>query len=219
MKKIYLLAMMLCLLILPATAMAAPSANATAFANEEALSNQWIDSMLVKKDSAAALNIMSADAKKNVKAAEMQKAQERMSKELGTLKEGQDVDVVARDRPLQDLDLVRPADFAHQFSETNPDLADQDTLAVLGDPDEVVLQVEAAMRAGAVVLHVEGAVHTLDRGADADGGPGLAHQLVHVVGGECVVQRPRYWHPAGLLPVWRVHELAGPRPRLRVPRS
>lgn len=40
MKKIYLLAMMLCLLILPATAMAAPSANATAFANEEALSNQ-----------------------------------------------------------------------------------------------------------------------------------------------------------------------------------
>ena len=87
MKKIYLLAMMLCLLILPATAMAAPSANATAFANEEALSNQWIDSMLVKKDSAAALNIMSADAKKNVKASEMQKAQERMSKELGTLKE------------------------------------------------------------------------------------------------------------------------------------
>ena len=87
MKKIYLLAMMLCLLILPATAMAAPSANATAFANEEALSNQWIDSMLVKKDSAAALNVMSADAKKNVKASEMQKAQERMSKELGTLKE------------------------------------------------------------------------------------------------------------------------------------
>ena len=87
MNKIYLLAMMLCLLILPATAMAAPSANATAFANEEALSNQWIDSMLVKKDSAAALNVMSADAKKNVKASEMQKAQERMSKELGTLKE------------------------------------------------------------------------------------------------------------------------------------
>ena len=74
MKKIYLLAMMLCLLILPATAMAAPSANATAFANEEALSNQWIDSMLVKKDSSAALNIMSADAKKNVKAAETQTA-------------------------------------------------------------------------------------------------------------------------------------------------
>lgn len=43
MKKVYLLAMMLCLLILPATAMAAPSANATAFASEEALSNQWID--------------------------------------------------------------------------------------------------------------------------------------------------------------------------------
>ena len=106
MKKIYLLAMMLCLLILPATAMAAPSANATAFANEEALSNQWIDSMLVKKDSSAALNIMSADAKKNVKAAEMQKAQERMSKELGTLKESRFVSWTRFDKTDQFIYLM-----------------------------------------------------------------------------------------------------------------
>lgn len=106
MKKVYLLAMMLCLLILPATAMAAPSANATAFANEEALSNQWIDSMLVKKDSAAALNIMSADAKKNVKAAEMQKAQERMSKELGTLKESRFVSWTRFDKTDQVIYLM-----------------------------------------------------------------------------------------------------------------
>lgn len=106
MKKIYLLAMMLCLLILPVTAMAAPSANATAFANEEALSNQWIDSMLVKKDSAAALNIMSADAKKNVKAAEMQKAQERMSKELGTLKESRFVSWTRFDKTDQVIYLM-----------------------------------------------------------------------------------------------------------------
>lgn len=106
MKKIYLLAMMLCLLILPATAMAAPSANATAFANEEALSNQWIDSMLVKKDSAAALNIMSADAKKNVKASEMQKAQERMSKELGTLKESRFVSWTHFDKTDQVIYLM-----------------------------------------------------------------------------------------------------------------
>lgn len=106
MKKIYLLAMMLCLLILPATAMAAPSANATAFANEEALSNQWIDSMLVKKDSATALNIMSADAKKNVKAAEMQKAQERMSKELGTLKESRFVSWTRFDKTDQVIYLM-----------------------------------------------------------------------------------------------------------------
>lgn len=106
MKKIYLLAMMLCLLILPATAMAAPSANATAFANEEALSNQWIDSMLVKKDSSAALNIMSADAKKNVKAAEMQKAQERMSKELGTLKESRFVSWTRFDKTDQVIYLM-----------------------------------------------------------------------------------------------------------------
>lgn len=106
MKKIYLLAMMLCLLILPATAMAAPSANATAFANEEALSNQWIDSMLVKKDSAAALNIVSADAKKNVKAAEMQKAQERMSKELGTLKESRFVSWTRFDKTDQVIYLM-----------------------------------------------------------------------------------------------------------------
>ena len=106
MKKIYLLAMMLCLLILPATAMAAPSANATAFANEEALSNQWIDSMLVKKDSSAALNIMSADAKKNVKAYEMQKAQERMSKELGTLKESRFVSWTRFDKTDQVIYLM-----------------------------------------------------------------------------------------------------------------
>lgn len=106
MKKIYLLAMMLCLLILPATAMAAPSANATAFANEEALSNQWIDSMLVKKDSAAALNIMSADAKKNVKASEMQKAQELMSKELGTLKESRFVSWTRFDKTDQVIYLM-----------------------------------------------------------------------------------------------------------------
>lgn len=106
MKKIYLLAMMLCLLILPATAMAAPSANATAFASEEALSNQWIDSMLVKKDSAAALNIMSADAKKNVKASEMQKAQERMSKELGTLKESRFVSWTRFDKTDQVIYLM-----------------------------------------------------------------------------------------------------------------
>ncbi|WP_337778567.1 hypothetical protein, partial [Mitsuokella jalaludinii] len=87
MKKIYLLAMMLCLLILPATAMAAPSANAKAFESEETISNQWIDAMLVKQDSASALAVMSADAKKNVKASEMLKAQQRMAKELGTLKE------------------------------------------------------------------------------------------------------------------------------------
>ena len=106
MKQIYLLAMMLCLLILPATAMAAPSANATAFANEEALSNQWIDSMLVKKNSAAALNIMSADAKKNVKASEMQKAQERMSKELGTLKESRFVSWTRFDKTDQVIYLM-----------------------------------------------------------------------------------------------------------------
>ena len=106
MKKIYLLAMMLCLLILPATAMAAPSANATAFANEEALSNQWIDSMLVKKDSSAALNIMSADAKKNIKASEMQKAQERMSKELGTLKESRFVSWTRFDKTDQFIYLM-----------------------------------------------------------------------------------------------------------------
>ena len=106
MKKIYLLAMMLCLLILPATAMAAPSANATAFANEEALSNQWIDSMLVKKDSSAALNIMSADAKKNIKASEMQKAQERMSKELGTLKESRFVSWTRYDKTDQVIYLM-----------------------------------------------------------------------------------------------------------------
>lgn len=106
MKKIYLLVMMLCLLVLPATAMAAPSANATAFANEEALSNQWIDSMLVKKNSAAALNIMSADAKKNVKASEMQKAQERMSKELGTLKESRFVSWTRFDKTDQVIYLM-----------------------------------------------------------------------------------------------------------------
>lgn len=62
--------------------------------------------MLVKKDSAAALNIMSADAKKNVKAAEMQKAQERMSKELGTLKESRFVSWTRFDKTDQVIYLM-----------------------------------------------------------------------------------------------------------------
>ena len=106
MKKIYLLAMMLCLLILPATAMAAPSANAKAFESEETISNQWIDAMLVKQDSASALAVMSADANKNVKASEMLKAQQRMAKELGTLKESRFVSWTRFDKTDQFIYLM-----------------------------------------------------------------------------------------------------------------
>ena len=96
MKKIYLLAMMLCLLILPATAMAAPSSNAKAFESEETISNQWINAMAV----------MSADAKKNVKASEMLKAQQRMAKELGTLKESRFVSWTRFDKTDQFIYLM-----------------------------------------------------------------------------------------------------------------
>lgn len=106
MKKIYLLAMMLCLLILPATAMAAPSSNAKAFESEETISNQWINAMLVKQDSASALAVMSADAKKNVKASEMLKAQQRMAKELGTLKESRFVSWTRFDKTDQFIYLM-----------------------------------------------------------------------------------------------------------------
>lgn len=87
MKKFYIIAMMLCLLILPATVMAAPSQNAQAFANEEAVSTQWINTMLTNKDANGAYAMMSAEAKKSVKAADLQKAEQRMAKELGSLKE------------------------------------------------------------------------------------------------------------------------------------
>ena len=87
MKKFYILAMMLCLLILPATVMAAPSENAQAFASEEAVSTQWINTMLTNKDANGAYNMMSAEAKKSVKAADLQKAEQRMAQELGNLKE------------------------------------------------------------------------------------------------------------------------------------
>lgn len=61
--------------------------------------------------------------------------------------------MVEWDRAPKDLDLTRPADFSHQFPEPNPEPAYQDALAVRRGPDEVVLQVEPAVRPRALMLH------------------------------------------------------------------
>lgn len=86
MKKLWLIATMLCLLAFPVSAFAATSDNAKAFASEETIATQWIDTMLTKNQPEKALTLMSQDAQSNVKPAQMKEIRDRMTKELGTLK-------------------------------------------------------------------------------------------------------------------------------------
>ena len=46
-----------------------------------------------------------------------------------------------------------PADLADQFPEPGADLARHDRLSVLGDPDQLQVDLEGGVRAAPVVLH------------------------------------------------------------------
>ena len=86
MKRLWLIVTLLCLLAFPVSAFAAPSDNAKAFASEETVATQWIDTMLTKDQPEKALTLMSKDAQSNVKPAQMKEIRDRMAKELGALK-------------------------------------------------------------------------------------------------------------------------------------
>src|SRR4051794_669320 len=63
------------------------------------------------------------------------------------------VDVVAADVPLEDLDLQLRTDRPNDLAETDADVASQELLAVLRDPHQVQLDVEPGVGGPSVVLH------------------------------------------------------------------
>ena len=52
----------------------------------------------------------------------------------------QQVDVIGADMALQNLDVLRSADFSNQVPDRRPDLTAQNWLAILRDEHEVVMQ-------------------------------------------------------------------------------
>lgn len=85
MKKLMLILSMLAVLAISSTALAAPTKDAELFSTEQTRATQWLDTMLTQKKPAAALNVMSAQAKKDITAAKMTELQQKIEKELGTL--------------------------------------------------------------------------------------------------------------------------------------
>ena len=63
------------------------------------------------------------------------------------------MDMILAHMPLHDLDLQLRADVSHELPQTDGYVRPQQLLAVLGDPHEVVLQVEPSMGGPSVVLH------------------------------------------------------------------
>ncbi len=63
------------------------------------------------------------------------------------------MDMVFRDVPFHDRDFVVAADFANQFSDSQPDFTCQHRLAVLRDPDDVQVNLERSVRAAPVIFH------------------------------------------------------------------
>ena len=65
------------------------------------------------------------------------------------------MDMVLAHVPLEDLHLQLRADVSHDLPQTDGYVRPQQLLAILGDPHEVVLQVESGVGGPSVVLHPE----------------------------------------------------------------
>ena len=63
------------------------------------------------------------------------------------------MNVVHADVPLEGLDLQLRTDPSHDLAEPKADVASQQLLAVLRDPHQVALDVEAGVGGPSVVLH------------------------------------------------------------------
>lgn len=64
------------------------------------------------------------------------------------------VHVILGNMPFQNLDLLRPTGLADQIPHPNPNLAGQHRTAILGNPDQVKVNTEYAVRAMPVFRHV-----------------------------------------------------------------
>ena len=63
------------------------------------------------------------------------------------------MDVIAADVPLEDLHLQLRTDRPNDLAEPEADFTPQQLLAVLGDPHQVLLDVEARVGGPSGVLH------------------------------------------------------------------
>jgi len=61
--------------------------------------------------------------------------------------------VIFRDVPLDDRDFLITANFADQFPQPRAHFPGHDWLAVLGDPNQVQVNLEGRVRAAPVILH------------------------------------------------------------------
>lgn len=62
------------------------------------------------------------------------------------------MDVIARQHPAQDVDLVLPADLTANVADTQAQRPGQDLLTVLRRPDDMVAVIENAVFTG-IILH------------------------------------------------------------------
>jgi len=65
------------------------------------------------------------------------------------------MNVVLGHLPLQNLDVVRPADFPNHLAQPQDHRAGEHLFAILGDPHKVLLGVKTPMRSRVAVLHSE----------------------------------------------------------------
>ena len=72
---------------------------------------------------------------------------------------GEEVDMIDRHFPRDDLDVLLLADLTDEIPDFFPHLPVEHLLTVLGDPDEVDLEVVLAVGSGAVVPHGQKAAY------------------------------------------------------------
>ena len=65
------------------------------------------------------------------------------------------MDMIPTNFPLHYLNFVRPTDLSYQFAHPRPNHPTQHRPAVLGDPNQVVLQIVFRMTRGPVFLHTD----------------------------------------------------------------
>ena len=63
------------------------------------------------------------------------------------------MDMIFRDMPLDDGDLLIAADLSNQLSETGADFTCHDRLTILRDPDQMQMNLEGSVRAAPVIFH------------------------------------------------------------------
>lgn len=106
MKKYIVVLCMACLLAFSASALAA-TPDAAALSGEQETAVKWVDAMLVKQDSAAAIKLMGPEAQKNIPADKLAKMLSELSQKYGKYQESRFVSWTRFDQADQLIYLMR----------------------------------------------------------------------------------------------------------------